>query len=158
MERSDLIMMITIILNPSRWFCSPFTTWFKSNELIFLQLWLYEVPLCRALWKSTKNIYIVLLSVDPQWHGDMITDEQCRMKIFSFFFYIPLIIAVDALVSEDGDLVIDPSRDRKPVKWMEERCDVFVLLHSHRDPCSAVLDVLQSWRRLLGIQMKSALQ
>ena len=49
---------------------------------------------------------------------------------------------MDALVSEERDLIINPGGDGKPMKGMKNRGDVFVFTNSHQDPCSTVLNIL----------------
>ncbi len=51
---------------------------------------------------------------------------------------------MDALVSEEGDLVFNSEWDREPVEGFEDGGDMVVFAHPHQDPGSAVLDVLQS--------------
>ena len=48
-----------------------------------------------------------------------------------------------ALVGEEADFVLDPGGDGQPVQGVEYGCDVFIFPHSHQDPSSAVLDVLE---------------
>ena len=50
---------------------------------------------------------------------------------------------MDALVGEEADLEFNPGGDREPVEGMEYGCDVIKFSHSHQDPGSTVLDVLQ---------------
>ena len=51
---------------------------------------------------------------------------------------------MNALVSEEGDLVLNSEWNREPVERFEDGGDVVVFAHPHQDPGSAVLDVLQS--------------
>ena len=57
---------------------------------------------------------------------------------------------MEALLGRKGDLVFDPVLDRKPVDGFEDGCDVVVLPHSHQDPDSTILDVLQQLYVLAG--------
>ena len=52
-------------------------------------------------------------------------------------------MAVDALVGEEADFVLDPGGDGKPVKSVEYGCDVIVFPHSHQDPSGTVLNMLE---------------
>ena len=63
---------------------------------------------------------------------------------FNEFFEVGGSVAVDALVGEEADLEFNPGGDGEPVKGVEYGCDVVVFPHSHQDPGSTVLDVLQS--------------
>lgn len=45
---------------------------------------------------------------------------------------------MNAVVSEEGDLVLDPEWDREPV--IEDGGDVVQLSHPHQDPGHAVLN------------------
>lgn len=40
-------------------------------------------------------------------------------------------------MGDEGDLVFSPSRNGKPVKRVENGCDVVIFLHSHQDPCNS---------------------
>ncbi len=55
-------------------------------------------------------------------------------------------IAIDALTCEESDFVLNPGGDREPVKSMADRRDVFMFSHSHQDPTSTVLDVLEPFK------------
>ena len=52
--------------------------------------------------------------------------------------------AIDTLIGQETDLILNPEPNRKPVKFMEDWCDVLRFTHPHQDPGSAVLNVLQS--------------
>lgn len=54
------------------------------------------------------------------------------------FFEVGWGISMNAVVSEEGDLVLDPEWDREPV--IEDGGDVVQLLHPHQDPGHAVLN------------------
>ena len=56
--------------------------------------------------------------------------------------------AVDTLIGQETDLVLNPEPNRKPVKFMEDGCDVLKFAHPHQDPGCAILDVLQSLQAL----------
>ena len=51
--------------------------------------------------------------------------------------------AIKAFVGEQTDLVLNPLFNGKLVEGFEDGCDVVTLPHSHQDPGSTVLDVLQ---------------
>ena len=53
-------------------------------------------------------------------------------------------MSVNALVGEEGDLVLNSKWDREPVKRFQDGGDVIIFAQAHQDPGSAVLDVLQS--------------
>ena len=53
-------------------------------------------------------------------------------------------MSVNALVGEEGDLVLNSEWNREPVERFEDGGDVVVFAHPHQDPGSAVLDVMQS--------------
>jgi len=38
---------------------------------------------------------------------------------------------------------VNPGRDGKPVKCLKDGCYVFIFTHSHQDPSSTVLNVLE---------------
>ncbi len=57
---------------------------------------------------------------------------------------------MDTLMGEEGDLVVNPEGDGEPVKSMQDGFDVFKFLHSHQDPSSAALDVLELLETLAG--------
>ena len=47
-------------------------------------------------------------------------------------------------MSEEGDLEFNPGGDGEPVKCVKDGRDMFKFSHSHQDPRSAVLNILQS--------------
>ena len=51
---------------------------------------------------------------------------------------------MNALVGEEGDLVLNSEWDREPVKRFQNGGDVIVFADPHQDPGSTVLHVLQS--------------
>ena len=66
------------------------------------------------------------------------------------FFEVEWGITMEALVGQQGDFIFNPEWDRKPVEGFEDGCDVVVLSHSHQDPRSTVLNVLQLLDVLVG--------
>lgn len=52
--------------------------------------------------------------------------------------------AVGTLIGQETYLILNPEPNRKPVKFMEDGCDVLRFTHPHQNPGSAVLNVLQS--------------
>lgn len=50
---------------------------------------------------------------------------------------------MDAFVGEEADLVLNPGSDGKPVKGVKDGCDVIMFPHSHQDPSSTVLNILE---------------
>ncbi len=55
---------------------------------------------------------------------------------------------MDALMGDEGDFVVNSGGDREPVKCAEYQYVVFLFLHSHQDPSSAVLDILELLKTL----------
>lgn len=51
---------------------------------------------------------------------------------------------MNALVGEEGDLILDSECDGEPVKRFHDGGDVIMFVHPHQDPGSGVLDVLES--------------
>ena len=50
---------------------------------------------------------------------------------------------IETVMGQQGDLVLNLEFYRKPVEVFQDGCDMVEFSHSHQDPSSAVLDVLQ---------------
>lgn len=61
-------------------------------------------------------------------------------------------MSVNALMVEEGDLVLHCEWDKEAVKGFQDGGDVIVIVHHHQGPGSAVLDVLPK------VPMRSAIQ
>ncbi len=57
-------------------------------------------------------------------------------------------IAIDAMMGEESNFVLNPVGDRKLGKSMVDQHDVFMFWNSHKDPSSTVLDVLELLKSL----------
>lgn len=66
------------------------------------------------------------------------------------FFEVEGGSAMEALVGQQGDFVLDPVLNRQSVEGFKDRCDVIVRLHPHQDLGSTVLNVLQLLDVLAG--------
>ena len=55
---------------------------------------------------------------------------------------------MDSLMSKKADLILGPEGDGEPVKGTEDGCDMIIFPHSHQDPSSAVLYVLEPLKAL----------
>lgn len=59
-------------------------------------------------------------------------------------------MSVDALMSEERNLVFSSGGDGEPMQRAEDGCDVVIFPHPHQDPRRAVLDVLEPLKALAG--------
>lgn len=62
------------------------------------------------------------------------------------------------MIGVEEEIVFTTDMNRKPVAYKKNGGDVLVFPHLPKDPCSAVLDILEPLEVLPGIPMKSALQ
>ena len=59
-------------------------------------------------------------------------------------------ITIEALVSDEGDLVFRPECDGEPVEWTEDGSNMVVFAYSHQDSGGAILDILKPVEALNG--------
>jgi len=53
------------------------------------------------------------------------------------------------LVCEEIDFILNPGGDGKPVECLKDGCYMFIFTHSHQDPSSTVLYVLEFLQSLV---------
>lgn len=69
---------------------------------------------------------------------------SCGVVWTDEFFKVHWCAAMDTLIGQEADLIVNPGPNREPMEVMKDGCDVFKFTHPHQDPGSTVLNVLQS--------------